>query len=250
MEEKLLSVSSAWKKANYPLVFTGAGMSAESGVPTFRGKDGLWDRFDVEKAAYLQSFLEDPGPFWKMARELVLKKEVNPHQGHRALARLEEEGYLQGIITQNIDGLHQKAGSKEVYELHGSLDKLDCLDCQKKYTWEEISPDVEKGEVNCECGSRKVKPRIVFFGENLPREELDRAFFAAEQCDFLVVVGSSLEVYPAASIPQIAWQRGARMALINTEQGFFPEMFDWVFLDSAERVLVELEKKILGGDQK
>jgi len=250
MEEKLIEVASAWEKAERALVFTGAGMSAESGVPTFRGAGGLWKRFDVEKAAYLKSFLDDPGPFWEMARELLLKKEVQPNEGHFALSRLEKGGYLQGIITQNIDGLHQKAGNRTVYELHGSLDKLDCLNCKKEYTWGQVAADVQKGEVKCKCGSRKVKPRIVFFGESLPGRVLEEASELAGKCDFLVVVGSSLEVYPAASIPQIAWQRGAKMVLINSEKTQLDGLFNWVFREAAGEVLPGLEEKILGGDQK
>ncbi len=249
MEEKLMETASAWKKARRVLVFTGAGMSAESGVPTFRGPGGIWNRFDVEKAAYLQSFLTDPRPFWELARELMLKAEARPHPGHYALARLEKKGYLQGVITQNIDGLHQKAGSREVYELHGSLDRLDCLDCQREYSWEGISGEVESGEVKCACGSKKVKPRIVFFGESLPREVMDRSMEIAGDCDLLLVVGSSLGVFPAASIPQLAWQRGAKMVLINSEKTYYDDMFNWVFRKSAGRVLPELEKIILGGEQ-
>ncbi len=250
MEEKLFKVALAWEKAEKPVVFTGAGMSAESGVPTFRGQEGLWRKFDVEKAAYLDSFLDDPEPFWEMTRELLLKKQVKPNAGHFALAKLEREGFLQGIITQNIDGLHQKAGSRRVFELHGSMEKLDCLDCKKVYDWEGVLKGVEKGEVKCICGSKKVKPRLVFFGESLPQKVLEKASELVEDCDLMIVIGSSLQVYPAASLPQIAFHKGAEMVLINSEKTPFDYYFNWIFREAAGKVLPELEEKILGGNQK
>lgn len=246
MKKILENTAYAWKNSSQPLVFSGAGMSAESGVPTFRGSGGLWSKFDVEKAAYIDSFLEDPAPFWEMARELMLKKEARPHAGHHSLARLEQKGYLEGIITQNIDGLHQKAGNRKVFELHGSLDRLDCLDCGQEFTWAKIAPEVDRGEVGCNCGSERIKPRIVFFGEALPREIIDAALDHARQCDFLVVIGSSLEVFPAATIPQLAWQQGAKMVLINSEPTFNDAMFDWIFREEAGKVLPRLEELILG----
>ncbi len=231
--------------SKYAVVFTGAGISAESGIPTFRGKNGLWKKFDPEEVASIQGFMGNPKAFWNFARELILKTKAKPNAGHYAIAELEKMGIVKAVITQNIDMLHQKAGSKRVLELHGSLKFVDCLDCGKIYRWDDLVGRIERGEVVCdECGSPYLKPRIVFFGEALPKEVLSEAIEEAKRSDVFVVVGSSLQVYPAASIPFIAKDSGAKLVMVNADLTDKDWLFDIVLHGKAGEVLPKIVDKV------
>lgn len=238
-------------KSRNTVVFTGSGISAESGVPTFRGRDGLWKKYNPEKVASISGFKKNPDDFWEFARELVIKSEAEPNPAHYALAELEKEGVLKAVITQNIDMLHQRAGSRKVYELHGSLEYVDCLECGEKYRWEEIEECLRLGEgqtgsnqsegpVCDNCSSKMLKPRIVFFGELLPSDVVAKADQATRECDLFIVVGSSLGVYPAADLPWLAKSHGARMVLINTEPSEQDHLFDVAVYGKAGEILPEV----------
>ncbi len=231
--------------SKHAVVFTGAGISAESGIPTFRGKNGLWKRFDPEEVASIRGFMRNPKAFWNFARELILKTKAKPNAGHYAIAELEKMGIVKAVITQNIDMLHQKAGSKRVLELHGSLKFVDCLDCGKTYRWDDLVDRIKRGEVACdECGSLYLKPRIVFFGEALPKEVLSEAIEEAKRSDVFIVVGSSLQVYPAASIPFIAKDSGAKLVMINADPTDKDRLFDIVLHGKAGEVLPKIVDKV------
>ena len=144
MNEQIEEVAKLLADSEHAVVFTGAGISAESGIPTFRGQNGLWKRFDPEEVASIQGFVRNPKAFWDFAKELILKTKAEPNAGHYAIAELENMGIVKAVITQNIDMLHQKAGSRRVLELHGSLKYLDCLNCGKTYRWEDLIDKVEK----------------------------------------------------------------------------------------------------------
>jgi len=206
------------KEAERIVAFTGAGMSAESGIAPFRGKNGLWNDFDPEKVASTQAFSEDPKKCWKLFKFQIEESfGSEPHQGHRSLVKMEDHG-LSSIITQNIDGLHQKADSSNVLELHGSLHRLVCPSCQNSFKTDIFLDDIEEGKIpQCECGNI-LKPNMVLFGEALPQETLREAWREAERCDLLFSLGTSAVVQPAASIPMMAKKSGAKVVEINLEK--------------------------------
>ncbi len=205
--------------SKYAVALTGAGISTPSGIPDFRSPGtGLWERFDPMSVASIFAFNLHPLAFYEWARpfgEALLKAKPNP--AHYALAELEEMKLLSAVITQNIDGLHQKAGSKRVLEVHGHIREATCLKCHKVVPLEEEALErfVKRGEVpHCQCGGI-LKPNVVLFGEELPRRVLLEAWGEAENCDLMLVAGSSLEVAPASEIPLVAKRYGARLIITN-----------------------------------
>ncbi|MGM0419792.1 MAG: SIR2 family NAD-dependent protein deacylase [Bacillota bacterium] len=244
--EQLKEAADMILQAKHLVALTGAGISAESGIPTFRGGSGLWELYDPEEVASMSGFRRNPEAFWEFAQDLLLLEEASPNPGHEALAWLESAGYLNTIITQNIDFLHQKAGSKSVLELHGSLQEAKCLDCGREYKWSELTPIVkeEKIPICDKCESKRIKPDIVFFGEQLPQKTVDKAWKEVNKCDLMLVIGTSLIVYPAASLPSLAKERGADLIYNNKGSGEQDEIFDLVLTGPAARVLPRLIKLI------
>ncbi|KPA14330.1 sigma factor [Candidatus Magnetomorum sp. HK-1] len=195
---------------------TGAGISVESGIPPFRGKGGLWESFDPMKYAHINSFLNDPKEVWDVllkAMKDVMDK-AKPNNAHIGLAQLEQWGYLDTIITQNVDGLHQMAGNTDVIEYHGSFARNYCMECQKSIMISDIKLDSTPPK--CSCGGI-IRPDCVFFGEEIPHDNVTRSFQVAQSCDVMLVVGTSAIVYPAAMIPDDARQSGAKIIEINPE---------------------------------
>lgn len=226
--------------ANYLVAFTGAGISAESGIPTYRGDDGVWNKYDPNKYANIDSFLRDPQYYWSFFKEVrypVLKK-AKPNKAHTVLAKLEENRKLKVVITQNIDGLHQLAGSKRVLELHGNTRSISCLECKKSYTLNEIFRQL-KTELPPKCLKCKgtLKPDVVFFGESLPLTTLEEAIKVTNECDLFLAIGSSLVVQPAASLPMIAKEKGAKLIIINKDHTPLDSIADIVFYSSASKIL-------------
>jgi NAD-dependent deacetylase len=198
------------------IALTGAGISVESGIPDFRSAGGLWSRYDPEEYAHISAFQSNPEKVWQMLKEmmeLVLGAEPNP--AHIALAELEQMGLLCSVITQNVDGLHQRGGSREVIEFHGSNQWLVCLECGNRQ--EATSLSFEVIPPRCPQCSSILKPDVVFFGEPIPWAAQTRSFEEARQCDLVLVVGTSAVVYPAAGIPTSAKQSGAKIIEINME---------------------------------
>lgn len=198
------------------VALTGAGISVESGIPAFRGAQGMWNRYDPMEYATLGAFRRDPEKVWGMLAEMMeLLRSATPNPAHRGLAELERMGVLRSVITQNIDGLHQEAGSRNVIEFHGVARELLCLSCRNRYpAWEEIRKGIPP---RCGCGSI-LKPDIVFFGEQIPRTALSMAEDEAESAQVLLVVGTSAEVSPACDIPHLAKRQGALVVEINPEE--------------------------------
>ena len=232
------------KASNYMVAFTGAGISAESGIPTYRGDDGVWHKYDPEKYANISYFLRDPSYYWNFFKDVrypVLKK-AKPNKAHIILAELEKKGILKCVITQNIDGLHQLAGSKRVFELHGNTRTIYCMNCQKKYSLDEVYEKIAKNEIppKCTCGG-VLRPDVVFFGEQLPVDVLEQAREESLKADLFVVIGSSLVVQPAASLPLIAKQNGAKLVIINKDPTPLDSRADLVFHEKASKVLSEVE---------
>ncbi len=218
-------------------VLTGAGISAESGVPTFRGSGGLWKQFRPEDLATPGAFARDPNLVWEWYdwRRSILAK-VQPNAGHRALAELEERISEFTLITQNVDGLHQLAGSKSVVEVHGSIWNLRCTAC--KHEWLDRSVPLTLPP-RCECGSL-ARPGVVWFGENLPSSVWARAERAATSCDVLVVIGTSAVVYPAAGLVHLAQSAGAKVIEVNVERTPLSGLVDCALTGRAGQILPEL----------
>lgn len=231
------------------LALTGAGVSAESGIPTFRGAGGLWTRYDPVKVASIEYFMADPSAYWNVSKErgrVALAARPNP--GHHALAALEAGGRLVAVVTQNTDGLHQDSGSRTVIEVHGSSRTVQCLDCGNREPRSEVQArlDVEMPPRCGICGGTFLKPTVVLFGEPLPQEAIQQAFTLARQADVMLVVGSSLVVYPAADIPLVAVRSGAQLIVINAEPTPFDELAAVVVRGKSGEVLPEIVK-LIGG---
>ncbi|AXH99515.1 NAD-dependent deacylase [Sporosarcina sp. PTS2304] len=202
------------RESKRTIVYTGAGMSTESGLPDFRSsKTGMWEMEDPSKVASVTALNQHVEQFFQFYKHRVLAaKGTGPHQGHKILAKWEREGVIKGIITQNVDGFHTMAGSKNVMELHGTLRKVHCETCGQVYDNERYEND----EFYCECGG-KLRPSVVLFGEMLPEEPFLQAIVESEKADLFIVLGSSLTVTPANQFPLIAKQSGAKLVIINLE---------------------------------
>jgi NAD-dependent deacetylase len=206
--------------ARHAVALTGAGVSAESGIPTFRGEGGLWTQYDPVKVASIDSFLADPTAYWRVSKERgAVALAARPNPGHVALAAMERAGRLVAVITQNTDGLHQASGSQRVIELHGSSRTVQCLECGRTEPRADVQSrlDVEMPPHCHSCGGTVMKPTVVLFGETMPAKAVTEAFELARSSDVMLVVGSSLVVYPAAEIPLEAVRSGARLIVANAE---------------------------------
>ncbi len=225
LEKKILLAAKLIKKARKVVALTGAGSSTESGIRDFRGPDGLWKQEDPMKWAHIDAFRRDPSAYWNRAidpnRSLNFDA-VEPNDGHRGVVELEQMGKIIAVITQNVDGLHEKAGSKEVVELHGTVMYAHCLNCGAQYKRSDVLERVKEGESPPLCTksgcSGILKSNTILFGEPLPQDALMRAYQLTETCDLMLVLGSSLVVYPAAQLPNVAVRCGAKLILINLEE--------------------------------
>ncbi|MBE9390755.1 NAD-dependent protein deacylase [Fervidicoccus fontis] len=239
------------------LFFTGAGASTESGVPDFRGPQGLWKRIPPE-VFDIDLFYRDPEYSWRIYAEYVYSQisRASPNRAHIAIAELESLGLVEAVITQNIDKLHQKAGSKKVIELHGTYDKVQCLRCGFHGDIKDFIEDFirEKRVPRCPKCGRILKPAVVYFGEPLPSEELSSAFSLAKSSKLIIVVGSSLSVYPAALIPEIALDHGAKLFIINESPTHLDKDAELVVREKAgtflEKVSNAVEEMMKSSKQK
>jgi len=234
--------------AREAVAFTGAGISAESGIPTYRDAEGsLWARYDAEKVAHIDAFQRDPAPYWRFFQEVRYRaiEAAQPNGGHRALAALERAGRLRAVITQNIDGLHQAAGSREVVELHGNTRSIRCLACARRWSMEEVYEILGRTlPPPCPACGGRLKPDVVFFGEALPEDALARAAGWVRGCDLLLAVGSSLAVYPAALLPAEAKSRGAGLVLVNRTPTSLDDEADAVLRAPAGEALPRLARAL------
>ncbi len=242
--DRLERIASIIRRSRDAVAFTGAGISTDSGIPDFRGRQGLWKGFDPRMAT--RSFmLEDPRSFWEFyAMRFEALADAGPNPGHRALARLEAEGLLTAVITQNIDGLHAKAGSRRVIELHGNIMTSRCDDCGSVRPTEECARLVrERGEVpRCVCGGL-IRPSVVLFEE--PVGMFEAALRIAQESDLCLAVGSSLTVYPAAAIPEAVKASGGKLIIVNTDPTPIDQHADLVVREGASSVLAGIVR-VLG----
>jgi NAD-dependent deacetylase len=229
------------RRARYAVALTGAGISTRSGIPDFRSPEsGLWERYNPAEVASIYGFRHDPRRFYDWIRPLArIIVEAQPNAAHVALARLEVMGILQAVITQNIDMLHTRAGSRTVYELHGHLRDVTCIHCFAVYPAQPlIEKFIESNEIpTCPACGNVLKPNVILYGEQLPAHALIQAQRAARQCDVMLVAGSSLEVYPAAELPVIARQNGASLIFVNLSETPLDSLAEVIIHDDVVDVL-------------
>jgi len=240
VEEKIRTLNAWLRESRKAVFFGGAGVSTESGIPDFRSEDGLFRRkFDVPPETMLSRdfFRKDPGTFYRFYRDKLLVDRAKPNVTHRKLAALEAAGHLAAVVTQNIDGLHQKAGSQTVYELHGSLYRNHCVKCGKQYVGADHIRACEGAPV-CECGG-VIRPDIVFYGEMLDEAVVQAAADAIYEADMLIVGGTSLVVYPAAGL--LRYYRGKRLVLINKGSTSYDDAADLLFCEKLGDVFSRVE---------
>jgi NAD-dependent deacetylase len=240
MEEVIEKGARLLRESGRILAFTGAGLSTESGIPDFRSPGGIWDRynpadFDFQRIVSSERARET---YWKMSTEFYgTMKDAEPNPAHVALRELEETGKLSAVVTQNIDNLHQKAGSSpgKVIELHGTAFRVTCLDCGRAYERDAIEARLAAGDALPACDACRgiLKPATISFGQAMPREAMEESLRLAAACDLCLALGSSLVVYPAASVPARAREAGARLLIINRDPTPLDDLADLVIRDSV-----------------
>jgi len=248
MSDDLRAPAEAIRAADHVVAFTGAGISTASGIPDFRSDGGIWDQFDPAEFHY-QRFKRDPAGFWEKRLELydtIFDAAIEPNAAHEALGRLEEAGELDAVITQNIDGLHQAAGSGTVIELHGNGQRVVCDDCGRRTTLAETRRRIADGELPPRCGecSGSLKPDVVLFGEELPEPTMQAARRHAREAELFLAIGSSLTVEPAASLPRIARRTGGSVLVVNLEEPDLARTPDFEFRDDVTALLPALAERV------
>lgn len=240
-------------ESDHLVAFTGAGVSTESGIPDFRSPGGVWDRYDPDDFT-IGALTRDPVSYWETRLEMRRERdfdwdEIEPNPAHEAIARLEREGPLSAVITQNVDGLHQEAGNADesVLQLHGTRERAKCLDCGGRYSLEPLESQLEAESLppRCEGCGGLLKYATVSFGEMLPQDVLERAREEAAGCDCFVVVGSSVTVEPAASMPRIAARNGASLVVVNLEETPVDDLADAVVRGKAGETLPSIVERAI-----
>ncbi|MFB3884434.1 MAG: NAD-dependent deacetylase [Thermodesulfobacteriota bacterium] len=233
------------------VVFSGAGLSTESGIPDFRSPGGVWDRYNPEDF-YYQNFLASETSrekYWQMATEMYEPmKKAQPNLAHLAIAEMERLGKLDCVITQNIDGLHFKAGNSEekVIQLHGTAMAVSCLSCGKRYDRDQIQERLRKGEraPYCDDCHGPLKPATISFGQSMPERETEEAYHRSSTSDLFIVIGSSLVVQPAASMPLVAKRNGAKLVIINRDPTPYDSTADIVIYGQAGPTMADILQKV------
>jgi len=241
--EKIAQLADWLRKAKRAMALTGAGISTESGIPDFRSPGtGLWEKVDPMAVLSVQALRRDPRRFYREGFSLFIStlESAQPNPAHQVLAWLEEKGFLAGVITQNVDGLHQKAGSRLVFEVHGHMRSGHCLQCRHHYDMQTIVDFLQKGEVPplCTCGG-VIRPDVTLFGDPMP-PDFWRATQEAEKCDLLLVMGSSLVVAPANTIPELV----ERVAIINLGGTGYDYRADLIINEKASKALLDLKAEL------
>ena len=230
--------------SHYCVAFTGAGISVESGIPPFRGRNGLWNKYDPQTFE-IEYFLQNTARAWEIIRDIFydLFGHVLPNTAHYALAEMEQRGLLKSIITQNIDNLHKDAGNKEVYEFHGSLKQIICLDCGKKVSVAQV--DMNHLPPTCFTCGGLMKPDVVFFGEGIPEYAASKSIHASQKADCMILIGTTGTVVPANTLPSRAKAGGATIIEINPDPSEYTEQVTDIFIqDNATRAMEHLMEAI------
>lgn len=251
MDDRIAAVAESLRDADAAAALTGAGVSTASGVPSFRGEDGIWNRYD-QGDFDIYAFERDPGAYWERRLELhedLFPDGVEPNAAHEALSALESSGHLDAVVTQNVDGLHDEAGAEELVTLHGRADRVECRACGGRFDAAEPQQRAHEGELPPRCPDCDgvLKPGTVLFGERLPRAALSRAQTYARDSDVFLVAGTSLTVEPAASLPVTASTHGAAVVLVNAEATPKDSIADFVFHADVTEVLPRLQRTVVEG---
>lgn len=237
------------KNADYAIALTGAGISTPSGIPDFRSStSGLWNTYDAMDVASLETFRQNPQKFFDWSRPLTQKIiEAEPNRAHLALAELEKKHHLMGVITQNIDNLHTRAGSVSVVEIHGHLREATCVQCfQKTPAMALVTNFIETGDIpTCRSCGGVLKPDVILFGEQLPYEAVTQAQAMIGACDLIIIIGSSLDVHPVALFPVEALNRGAHLIVINREPTYLDARADVLFHDELGDIVPRIASEVL-----
>jgi len=231
------------REANHTVIFTGAGVSVESGIPPFRGEDGLWNKYNP---IFLNTtyFRDNPKKSWELIKEIFYDffGKAKPNKAHYIIAELEEKGFIKAIITQNIDNLHQKAGSKNIIEFHGTAQTLTCINCGNKVNAEGYLSDLPPQCPHC---NGLLKPDFVFFGEPIPHNAHSNTIDEAKKADLFILVGTTGEIMPASTIPYIAEKNGARFIEINIEESHYTRSIVDIFMEGkATEIFLNLKDHI------
>jgi len=245
MNTSIIKAAEAIRLSRHAIAFTGAGISVESGIPPFRGEDGLWSKYDPDLLE-LSRFHRKPQESWVVIKEIFYDffGKAKPNAAHRVLARMESKGIIKAVVTQNIDNLHQEAGSQNVLEFHGTAHKMVCTVCNQQVP----SPTVDLNTLPPLCPSCKgiLKPDFIFFGEGIPEVAYRESFSQAELADVVIIVGSTGEVMPACQVPIVAKRHGAVIIEINPEASLFTRSADIHIKMKAGEAFVLLEKELFG----
>jgi NAD-dependent deacetylase len=217
--------------------FTGAGISAESGIPTFRGKDGIWNKLRPEELANFDAFMKNPGMVWEWYnhRKKIIH-ESKPNRAHTTIAEAQNYFNDVAVVTQNIDNLHRRSGSKNIFELHGNIERNYCINCKKKYN---EGLEFSSGVPKCDCGGL-IRPDVVWFGEYLPADQFNGGEKAAANCDVFFAVGTSAVVYPAAGLLNVAHSAGATIVEVNIEETALSHLANYSFYGKAGDILPQI----------
>jgi NAD-dependent deacetylase len=235
------------REARHAVVLTGAGASTDSGLPDFRSKQGLWQGIDPMKLASMTALRRNPVEFYNFYRYRLSKlTDARPNGVHTGIAALQQAGYIKAVITQNIDGLHQAGGARDVIEMHGSLRECVCVQCRSRFFSDLIDVDVQSPADVPRCPECRgvLKPGVILFEEALPEEAIERAFDETYQSDLFIVVGTSLEVGPVNQLPALAVERGADLAIINLEATHLDRLAQWLIRDRAARVMDQIRHNV------
>jgi NAD-dependent deacetylase len=246
-KKSVAELAEALASARAAIAFTGAGISTESGIPDFRGPNGVWKKVDPAEFT-IDNYVNNAEHRARVWAQRAASHEAShePNEGHRAIVELERLGIIDAVITQNIDGLHAAAGSHTVLELHGTMREVACLSCGERQPMGDVVARVRAGEADPHCArcGGLLKSATVSFGQALPADVIEDAFRRARECDFCLVVGSSLVVYPAAGVPIEAKQAGARLAIVNAEETDLDDLADIVVRGQAGAVLREAVDRV------
>ena len=248
MDAKIKLIAAKIKQRGKNIVFTGAGISTESGIPDYRSQGGIWDKF---RPVYFDEFMssrESREEYWRKWKELYKDiTRAEPNAGHESIAKLNRMGLLSAVITQNVDGLHQASGlaDEKIIELHGNTRRIRCMTCRKITPTEEIQERLDSGDPapDCKCGGY-LKPDTISFGQAMPVVEVEKATALSQTCDFFLVVGSTLLVQPAAHMPIYAKQNGAFLAIVNLSETPCDNMCDVLIRDKAGEVLQRIVEAV------
>lgn len=243
MNQSIKQAAALIKHASYGVVFTGAGVSVESGIAPFTGQGGLWNQYDP-KYIEINFFQRNPAESWREMKKIFFTDmdEASPNKAHEVIAKLEQKGFVKGVITQNIDGLHQRAGSKNVQEFHGTIHTLSCVQCARKYKLEDAN--LEEEPPLCFCGG-VLKPDFVFYGEGIPPLAYEKSLEMAQNADVMLIVGTAGQVMPACSLPLTAKQFGAKIIEVNPlPSAFTDSVTDLYFPQKAGEFFAALEKEM------